>query len=406
MHRRAAMAAGRQHGDAGRAGVPVGRRRGRVAARHQPRSLRALRQLRPRLPRAPHVHAPRSPRPDLPAPRARSEGRRHEHIMLPSSCRHCRDPECMIGCPTGAIQRFADGDVDINDNCIGCENCARKCPYGNITMRPLDEKERPSPEITKRAIKCNLCRGYALLELRARVPARRDPARRSAALLRGARARDGGRADATRSSGRATRPSRSACSAPSSRSGRARPGSSRRASCSASLASPAIVAATVLSRARRCAAARRSACRSASAPRSACSPRRSSASASGCATRRIGGLEAWTQFHMVLGARRLHRRGRARRLPGHRRVHDAVAPRVRARGHHRRDRPAHLRDRAEHADATRAPRPRAPRRGSARRGDQRSSARSPSWSPRCRRRRGSALRKHASRRSPATCTIG
>lgn len=92
--------------------------------------------------------------------RAKIEARKHEHIMLPSSCRHCRDPECMIGCPTGAIQRFADGDVDINDNCIGCENCARKCPYGNITMRPLEEKERPSPEITKRAIKCNLCRGY------------------------------------------------------------------------------------------------------------------------------------------------------------------------------------------------------------------------------------------------------
>ncbi len=92
--------------------------------------------------------------------RAQLDSRRHEHIMLPSSCRHCRDPECMIGCPTGAIQRFADGDVDINDNCIGCENCARKCPYGNITMRPLAEKERPSPEITKRAIKCNLCRGH------------------------------------------------------------------------------------------------------------------------------------------------------------------------------------------------------------------------------------------------------
>lgn len=93
--------------------------------------------------------------------RAQIDKRRHEHIMLPSSCRHCRDPECMIGCPTGAIQRFADGDVDINDNCIGCENCARKCPYGNITMRPLAEAERPSPEITKRAIKCNLCRGHA-----------------------------------------------------------------------------------------------------------------------------------------------------------------------------------------------------------------------------------------------------
>jgi Fe-S-cluster-containing dehydrogenase component len=93
--------------------------------------------------------------------RAKMKEGKHEHVMLPSSCRHCRDPECMIGCPTGAIQRNPAGDVDINNNCIGCENCARKCPYGNITMRPLDEKDRPSPEITKRAIKCNLCRNYS-----------------------------------------------------------------------------------------------------------------------------------------------------------------------------------------------------------------------------------------------------
>lgn len=87
--------------------------------------------------------------------------KQHEHILIPSSCRHCRDPECMIGCPTGAIQRFPDGDVDINDNCIGCDNCARKCPYGNITMRPLAEGEAKTPGVTKRAIKCNLCRGYS-----------------------------------------------------------------------------------------------------------------------------------------------------------------------------------------------------------------------------------------------------
>ncbi len=85
---------------------------------------------------------------------------KHEHLMIPSSCRHCRDPECMIGCPTGAIQRFPNGDVDINDNCIGCENCARKCPYGNITMRPLPP-EQQKDDIVKRAIKCNLCRGYS-----------------------------------------------------------------------------------------------------------------------------------------------------------------------------------------------------------------------------------------------------
>ncbi len=87
------------------------------------------------------------------------ESKKHEHILVPGSCRHCRDPECMIGCPTGAIQRYPDGDVGINDNCIGCDNCARKCPYGNISMRPLPESEQKDG-VTKKAIKCNLCRGH------------------------------------------------------------------------------------------------------------------------------------------------------------------------------------------------------------------------------------------------------
>jgi CRP-like cAMP-binding protein/Fe-S-cluster-containing dehydrogenase component len=91
--------------------------------------------------------------------RVTMESTQHEHLLIPSSCRHCRDPECMIGCPTGAIHRTPDGEVDINDNCIGCDNCARKCPYGNITMMPLPEAQQKDG-ITKRAIKCNLCRGY------------------------------------------------------------------------------------------------------------------------------------------------------------------------------------------------------------------------------------------------------
>tara|TARA_R110002096_G_scaffold299503_6_gene494220 strand:- start:140298 stop:142535 length:2238 start_codon:yes stop_codon:yes gene_type:complete len=87
------------------------------------------------------------------------ESKEHEHLLIPSSCRHCRDPECMIGCPTGAIARHPNGEVEINENCVGCDNCARKCPYGNITMRPIPEAEQKD-NIVKQAIKCNLCRGY------------------------------------------------------------------------------------------------------------------------------------------------------------------------------------------------------------------------------------------------------
>ncbi len=87
------------------------------------------------------------------------ESKEHEHLLIPSSCRHCRDPECMIGCPTGAIARHPNGEVEINENCVGCDNCARKCTYGNITMRPIPVAEQRDG-IVKQAIKCNLCRGH------------------------------------------------------------------------------------------------------------------------------------------------------------------------------------------------------------------------------------------------------
>src|SRR2546423_13264923 len=52
----------------------------------------------------------------------------------------------MIGCPTGAITRDATGEVVIKDDiCIGCGSCARRCPYGNISManaHSIEESEK------------------------------------------------------------------------------------------------------------------------------------------------------------------------------------------------------------------------------------------------------------------------
>jgi ferredoxin len=36
-------------------------------------------------------------------------GRAVQHVLSPSVCLHCKDPECLTGCPTGAIARFAEG---------------------------------------------------------------------------------------------------------------------------------------------------------------------------------------------------------------------------------------------------------------------------------------------------------
>ncbi|MFS8085823.1 MAG: cyclic nucleotide-binding domain-containing protein, partial [Acidobacteriota bacterium] len=57
-----------------------------------------------------------------------------QHVLLPSVCLHCQDPECLTGCPTGAIARFSQGHIDIDpETCIGCADCATQCPYNAIT---------------------------------------------------------------------------------------------------------------------------------------------------------------------------------------------------------------------------------------------------------------------------------
>ena len=70
-----------------------------------------------------------------------------QHILSPSVCMHCQDPECLTGCPTGAIARFSEGQIDINPKtCIGCSDCATQCPYNAITMIPR-KKPRARPAV-------------------------------------------------------------------------------------------------------------------------------------------------------------------------------------------------------------------------------------------------------------------
>ena len=111
---------------------------------------------------------------------------RTQHVLSPSVCLHCKDPECLTGCPTGAIFRDPKGHVDIDPKtCIGCFDCATQCPYNAISMFPRDGKPPASPGLVSRlrslfgssappapaaaaegedmvAIKCNLCENTSL----------------------------------------------------------------------------------------------------------------------------------------------------------------------------------------------------------------------------------------------------
>jgi Fe-S-cluster-containing dehydrogenase component len=113
-------------------------------------------------------------------------GRAIQHVLSPSVCLHCQDPECLTGCPTGAIARFAEGHIDIDPKtCIGCADCATQCPYNAISMVPRKSAVPPTPGLFGTlkswlslappteppavtatedllAIKCNLCENTPL----------------------------------------------------------------------------------------------------------------------------------------------------------------------------------------------------------------------------------------------------
>jgi Fe-S-cluster-containing hydrogenase component 2 len=86
------------------------------------------------------------------------EGLRFDKYLVPTSCRHCRDPLCMIGCPVGSIRRRNSMETVIEDWCVGCGLCARNCPFGNITMHDIPAAGAKKAIVTTRkATACDLC---------------------------------------------------------------------------------------------------------------------------------------------------------------------------------------------------------------------------------------------------------
>ncbi len=114
----------------------------------------------------------------------REAGPTYASIHVPTSCRHCEHPHCMKDCPPDAIKRAPDGEVFVGDNCIGCGNCQRNCPYGVIQMavkppkkpgliswllfgfgpgpgRASQISKAHDPDAIKKAVKCDMCKDLA-----------------------------------------------------------------------------------------------------------------------------------------------------------------------------------------------------------------------------------------------------
>ena len=92
------------------------------------------------------------------------DGLRFDQFLIATSCRQCRDPLCMVGCPVGSIRRRNSLEVIIEDWCIGCGLCAQNCPYGNINLHPFnvmtadpDHPGRNKAVVKQKATSCDLC---------------------------------------------------------------------------------------------------------------------------------------------------------------------------------------------------------------------------------------------------------
>jgi Fe-S-cluster-containing hydrogenase component 2 len=112
----------------------------------------------------------------------REAGPTFAEVHVPTSCRHCEHPHCMKDCPPDAIHRAPNGEVFIADNCIGCGNCERNCPYGVIHMAskppkkpgllawllfgagsgpgeaPYEPSKKKDGASEKKAVKCDMCK--------------------------------------------------------------------------------------------------------------------------------------------------------------------------------------------------------------------------------------------------------
>ncbi len=95
------------------------------------------------------------------------DGLRLDKYLIATSCRQCKDPLCMVGCPVGSIRRKNSLEMVIEDWCIGCGLCANNCPYGNINLHPFKfrQNDPTTPGHTdregeKKATACNLCLDY------------------------------------------------------------------------------------------------------------------------------------------------------------------------------------------------------------------------------------------------------
>ncbi len=90
-------------------------------------------------------------------------------IQIPYNCHNCHYPTCEPACRFDVLRYDEDEpELRVSHDCVGCQQCARACSYGAITMVPFDAidpsymSQRSDDARGGRmySVKCDNCAGY------------------------------------------------------------------------------------------------------------------------------------------------------------------------------------------------------------------------------------------------------
>jgi len=91
-------------------------------------------------------------------------------VSIPANCHNCHYPTCEPACKFDVLKYDADEpELRVSHDCVGCQQCAKNCSYGSITMVPFDmidlaylaERKEDARGGRMYSVKCDNCAGFA-----------------------------------------------------------------------------------------------------------------------------------------------------------------------------------------------------------------------------------------------------
>ena len=91
-------------------------------------------------------------------------------VSIPANCHNCHYPTCEPACRFDVLRYDQDEpELSVSHDCVGCQQCAKSCSYGSITMVPFDmidpvymaKRSEGARGGRMYSVKCDNCTGFS-----------------------------------------------------------------------------------------------------------------------------------------------------------------------------------------------------------------------------------------------------